>query len=101
VFQLAYTDNDVCSTCKFAVRMLSDMLCDPYVDDAVVSCHLRVIGVSADSNLMPASLLKLLLGIARMQGKQLHVHAPRQHDSLAPTVTLFHTRSVCAGPVGG
>lgn len=37
IFQLAYSDNDACSTCKFAVRMLSDMLCDPSVDDTMVS----------------------------------------------------------------
>lgn len=38
MLKLAYTDNDACSTCKVAVRVLSDMLCDPYVDDSVVSC---------------------------------------------------------------
>jgi hypothetical protein len=29
--------SDACSTCKFAVSLLSDLLCDPYVDNTMVS----------------------------------------------------------------
>lgn len=62
LFQLAYTDNDACSTCKFAVRMLGDMLCDPAVDDQLVSSKQPGGSPTAAANTRPFYCVSCMVG---------------------------------------
>jgi saposin len=71
MLKLAYTDNDACSTCKFAVRVLSDMLCDPYVDNSVVQWHQLVCSQVSDK----AQCRDLVRGLAPAAVQWLRMNA--------------------------